>query len=98
MNAQKNQEYLLKVFEKAALRREDAILMMVGSGPDYEKLRDQIECHPYRDRIILYGETENPSDIYSSFDVFVFPSRYEDFLLCCWKRRFRVCLVLCLIE
>ncbi len=77
MNAQKNQEYLLKVFEKAALRREDAILMMVGSGPDYEKLRDQIECHPYRDRIILYGETENPSDIYSSFDVFVFPSRYE---------------------
>ena len=33
--------------------------------------------HPYKDRIILYGETDNPTAFYSAMDIFIFPSRYE---------------------
>ena len=77
INAQKNQEYLLDVFEEVASRRNDAILLIVGTGPDEEKIRTRVQEHPYKNRIILYGETDNPTAFYSAMDVFAFPSRYE---------------------
>ena len=77
INEQKNQEYLLDVFEKVAEMRNDAILLIVGTGPDEKKIKEYVSGHPYRDRIILYGETNNPTAIYSAMDVFAFPSRFE---------------------
>lgn len=77
INEQKNQEYLLNVFEKVAQKRSDVVLMIIGTGPDEEKIRMQAEKHPYNGRIILYGETSNPTAFYSAMDVFVFPSRFE---------------------
>lgn len=77
INEQKNHDYLLKVFEKIASRREDAILLIVGTGPDEKKVREQIENHRYQDRIILYGEANNPMAFYSAMDVFAFPSKFE---------------------
>lgn len=77
INEQKNQEYLLKIFEKLAPKLNDAVLLIVGTGPDSEKIRTQIGKHPYKDKIILYGETNNPAAFYSAMDIFVFPSKYE---------------------
>ncbi|RGI12098.1 glycosyltransferase family 1 protein [Roseburia sp. TF10-5] len=77
INEQKNQEYLLDVFKEVAAIRGDAILLIVGIGPDEEKIKSRVKEHPYRDRIILYGETDNPTALYSAMDIFVFPSRYE---------------------
>lgn len=77
MNGQKNQEYLLKIFEKLAPMRCNAVLLLVGAGPDYQKVKAQAAAHRYRKRIILYGETDNPAALYSAMDVFVFPSRFE---------------------
>ena len=77
INEQKNQEYLLKVFEKIAPRRENAVLLLVGTGPDDEKINKLISVHPYKNRIIKYGETNNPIAFYSAMDVLVFPSRSE---------------------
>lgn len=77
INEQKNQEYLLEIFKDVAAMRNDTILLMVGTGPDEEKIKARVQEHPYKDRIILYGETDNPTAFYSAMDVFVFPSRYE---------------------
>ena len=77
INGQKNQEYLLKIFEKVASQRADTILLIVGTGPDADKIKAQVKIHPYRDRILLNGETDNPTAYYSAMDVFVFPSKYE---------------------
>lgn len=76
-NMQKNQEYLLKIFEKIAEKRKDSILLLVGTGPDAEKVKMLVEQHKYKNQIILYGETDNPAFFYSAMDVFVFPSRFE---------------------
>lgn len=76
-NSQKNHPYLLKIFEKVAAKRDDAVLLLVGTGPDFEKIQALIKASPYRDRIILYGTTKNTRAMYSAMDVFVFPSRYE---------------------
>ena len=77
VNAQKNQEYLLKVFGEIADKCDKAILLLIGTGPDEEKIKREIEEHPYKDRIIMYGETDNPAVFYSAMDIFVFPSKYE---------------------
>ena len=77
INEQKNQEYLLDVFKEVAAIRGDAILLIVGTGPDEEKIKTRVKEHPYRNRIILYGETDNPTALYSAMEIFVFPSRYE---------------------
>lgn len=77
INEQKNQEYLLDVFEEVAAMQNDTTLLIVGTGPDEEKIKTRVQEHPYKNRIILYGETDNPTAFYSAMDVFVFPSRYE---------------------
>ena len=77
INEQKNQEYLLDVFKEVAAIRDDAILLIVGTGPDEEKIKTCIKEHPYKNRIIPYGETDNPTALYSAMDIFAFPSRYE---------------------
>ena len=77
INEQKNQEYLLEIFKEVAMMRNDAVLLIVGTGPDEEKIKASVKEHPYKNRIILYGETDNPTAFYSAMDVFAFPSRYE---------------------
>ena len=76
-NNQKNQEFLLEVFREVGKNRSDAILLLVGTGPDFEKIKELVAVHPYKDRIILYGESGNMEQLYSAMDVFVFPSKYE---------------------
>lgn len=76
-NDQKNHEYLLEVFEKVGREREDAKLLLVGNGPDLEKIKKKIEAHPYKDRIIYYGVTGKVEELYSAMDVFVLPTKYE---------------------
>lgn len=78
-NKPKNQSYLLKVFEKVADKREDAVLLLVGDGPDFKEIEAQVNIHTYKDRIILYGVSDTPQEMYSAMDVFAFPSKFEGF-------------------
>lgn len=76
-NNQKNHPFLLQVFEEVAKKREDAVLLLVGNGPNYDKVMQIIDNHPFKDRIILYGETSEAEKAYSAMDIFAFPSKYE---------------------
>lgn len=77
INFQKNQIFLLEIFKYVAAKRNDAVLLLVGTGPYAERVSELVEQHPYRDCIILYGESNDTSAMYSAMDVFVFPSRFE---------------------
>lgn len=77
INDQKNQKYLLKIFEEVAKKSNDTVLLMVGIGPMLNEIKSQIEKHPYKNRIILFGETSMPEKMYMAMDLFVFPSKYE---------------------
>ncbi|HFI0697972.1 TPA: glycosyltransferase family 1 protein [Streptococcus suis] len=76
-NEQKNQAYLLRVFEKLASAYSDIYLLLVGTGPNFEKIKAIVETNDYKDRIILYGNSEKPSKMYSAMDIFMLPSLYE---------------------
>ena len=76
-NGQKNQEYLIEAFERVAKVRSDAVLLLVGTGPDFDKIKKIVDNSLYRNQIILYGVTKETRAMYSAMDVFVLPSRYE---------------------
>lgn len=76
-NDQKNHPYLLRVFEEVAKEKEDAYLVLVGDGPNLEAVKRIIQVHPYKDRIIYYGETNHAEWLYDAFDVFVLPTKFE---------------------
>lgn len=76
-NDQKNHEYLLRIFEGVAQKRDDAVLLLVGNGPNLNNIKKKIEEHPYHNRIIYYGITDNVTELYSAMDVFVLPTKYE---------------------
>lgn len=76
-NDQKNQEFLLEIFKSIGLKRKNAVLLLVGAGPKYEEIKMKIDEHPFKNRIIMYGETENPAEIYNAMDIFVMPSKFE---------------------
>jgi glycosyltransferase involved in cell wall biosynthesis len=79
INNQKNQLFLLDVFEKLCQRndKEKLKLIFVGIGPLFEELKEKIKKSKYKDNIILYGETTETESFYMAIDIFAFPSRYE---------------------
>ncbi len=77
LNDQKNYPYLLKIFEKVAEKKKDVWLVIVGGGPYLDIIEELITKHPYRNRIIYYGETTHVEELYSAADVFVLPSKFE---------------------
>ena len=76
-NKQKNQTFVLEVFKKVAEKEPNAYLLLVGNGPDFERINYLIQEHTYSNRIIVYGETTETEKLYAAMDVFLFPSRHE---------------------
>lgn len=76
-NGTKNQEYLLELFNEFANKFKDSYLLLVGTGPDHNSFKEMIHKHKYKERIILYGESQKVEKLYSVMDVFAFPSKYE---------------------
>lgn len=78
-NEQKNQCYLIKAFEQIAKTRSDVVLLLVGTGPDFDKVKESVTNSLYGNQIIFYGVTKETRAIYSAMDVFALPSKYEGF-------------------
>lgn len=76
-NRQKNHPFILKVFDELIKLNSKYRLLLVGNGPDFNKVQSLIEKSQNSDKIILYGETINPSDVYMAMDKFILPSLYE---------------------
>lgn len=75
----KNQEFLIRIFERIAGRKQDAWLMLVGGGTDRPMLEEQVKQAGLEDRVLFIGEAANVPDYLMAMDVFVFPSVFEAF-------------------
>lgn len=76
-NDQKNHEYLLRIFECFSKINDDAVLLLIGTGPLFNVISQAISNSKINNKIILYGETTTPERMYAAMDVFVFPSKFE---------------------
>lgn len=73
----KNQMFLIDVFERIYQIDSTSRLVLVGSGPDEEKIKLHTKELGLEKVVILTGKTDMPEDYYCAMDVFVLPSLME---------------------
>lgn len=76
-DAQKNHEFLLRIFAQIIELHSDAILLLVGRGPLEDAIRALIGELGLTDRVIFAGVRGDVPKLLSAMDVLVFPSLYE---------------------
>lgn len=63
----------------ASMRRSDTFLIVVGSGPELESLKQAAAVAGVTDRTRFVGQIANPAPYYAASNVFVLPSKIESF-------------------
>lgn len=74
---QKNQVFLLEVFQKVHRKCPESVLMLVGEGKDRPELVERAKALEINEHVIFYGTTGQVERLYWAMDVFAFPSRFE---------------------
>lgn len=77
LTKQKNQEFLIDVFERFHRDNPNSKLIIVGVGELREKLVKKIRKSNQIRNIIIVPGTNDPESYYSAFDYFMLPSLYE---------------------
>lgn len=74
---QKNSEYVVDIAE--ALYRKDPkyVVLMIGTGSDFEKIQQLIQIRHLEEAVKLLGTRKDVSELVQAMDVFVLPSRFE---------------------
>lgn len=76
---QKNHEKLIDIFYCIKKIKENAKLLLIGTGELENQIKQQVKKYGIEDSVIFAGTTKNMRDMYALMDVFVLPSRYEGF-------------------
>jgi len=76
---QKNQEFLLRLLAESLEKVPEAVLLLLGDGPDQTKLIKLAEDLGVTAKILFLGNQSDVHRYYHAMDVFAFPSRYEGF-------------------
>lgn len=73
----KNYEFLLKNFKKILEIKPDAILVLIGEGPEGKFYQEIIKKNNLEKHIFLLGKVDNASKYLKGLDLFILPSIYE---------------------
>ncbi|MBQ6806764.1 MAG: glycosyltransferase family 1 protein [Lachnospiraceae bacterium] len=76
-NTQKNHPYLIDIFAEICKKREDAVLILLGDGPDKEQMEKKCAELGIREKVLFEGNQRHPEEYYQVFDFFLLPSFYE---------------------
>jgi glycosyltransferase involved in cell wall biosynthesis len=79
LTEQKGFDLLIAAFARAAPQHSDWDLAILGEGPLYAALADQIRQAGLVDRVFLAGRAGNVGDWYQVADLYVMSSRFEGF-------------------
>lgn len=74
---QKNHDFLIDIFQGIAAERSDAVLFLIGDGPREQEVKELVKQRGLEDRVIFYGTLSDVAKMYSVFDIFAFPSKFE---------------------
>lgn len=77
-NARKNHDFLIDIFKEIHTLRDDAVLMLVGTGPLMAGIQQKVHNLGLSDSVIFMGEQKNINSYYQAMDAFIMPSLKED--------------------
>jgi glycosyltransferase involved in cell wall biosynthesis len=75
----KGQYDLVQAFHLVHQVCPDSCLVLIGSGPDYDRINNYIDEHQLNDSVFLLGFLPDASRYMAAFDIFVLPSHKEGF-------------------
>ena len=73
----KNHSFLLDVFAKTKQIRENSYLLIIGSGPLEDEIRQKVESAGLADSAVMLSHRTDIPRLLKAMDVFVFPSLFE---------------------
>lgn len=74
---QKNQEFLVRAFAEVHRRRENARLLLAGTGPTEARVRELAEALGVAGSVLFLGQRNDIPQLMQAMDVFCLPSRFE---------------------
>ncbi len=77
LNPQKNQSFLIRIFNALYQKNPEVRLLMIGEGEDETALKQLVQDLQLQRVVKFLGAKRNIEDYYQAFDAFVFPSIYE---------------------
>lgn len=77
LHTQKNHDFLIDIFKEIKHKRENSKLLLIGTGPLENKIKEKIKNCKLENDVLFLGNRTDVNDIYQAMDVFVFPSLFE---------------------
>lgn len=74
---QKNHEFLIRVFAAVHERQKDAVLLLIGDGPERAEVEQQVHAAGLDGCVCFLGQRDDIAELYSAMDAMVLPSRFE---------------------
>lgn len=74
---QKNHAFIIKIFNEIKKQREDAHLLLIGIGPDEDKIKHIVKVYNLEKNVSFLGSRNDVSELMQAMDIFLFPSIFE---------------------
>lgn len=78
---QKNHGFLIEALARACERRDDLVLLCVGSGEAEALAESSVAERGLSDKVKFLGQRDDVNELYQAFDAFALPSLYEGLCL-----------------
>ena len=79
MNYPKNHLFMIDILFEVKKRLDNAVLIIVGDGPDRKEIENRIRDLNLENDVILTGQRNDVFDVIQAFDVFLLTSFFEGF-------------------
>ena len=77
LHFQKNQIFLLKIFEEIYKKNKNAKLLIIGQGEDENLLKEECKKRNLQDKVMFLGVRNDIPQLLQAMDIFIFPSLFE---------------------
>lgn len=74
---QKNHPFLIDIMKELHKNKSDAVLLLIGDGPDVEKIKEKISREGLQDCVRYLGVRKDVPELMQAMDALVLPSHFE---------------------
>ena len=74
---QKNHKFLIEIFAKIKERKDNAKLLLIGTGDLENSIKKQVQKLNLQNDVLFLGNRTDVNDLYQAMDIFIFPSLFE---------------------